>query len=151
MLPGDYMTLNKIAFQVIDLPHDVYSAQDVASACNCPVSEVIKTVVFLYGDRSYVAVVPGDARVDSKRMGRDLNAHPLRMADADEIFALTSLEVGTLGPFGFDDDVVRVADRRILELEKLVIGSGRRDRVLTLTGAEFRSRWTGLIADISKQ
>jgi prolyl-tRNA synthetase len=89
---------------------------DVAAFTGLPVTSFLKSLLYVAGDATVMAVVRGDHAVNEVKLARALGARELRLASADEVRAATSAAVGFAGPVGFagrlviDRDAASVSD-----------------------------------------
>ncbi|HEV2638161.1 MAG TPA: YbaK/EbsC family protein [Actinocrinis sp.] len=146
----DSLNANGIHFELITLKEAVHTAQDVAVACDCSVAQVLKTMLFIGKQVPVIAIVAGDARVDSKKLGKLIGNSSLRMATADEVNALTGYEVGSVSPFGLQADIQKVLDDGVFGLEAVYVGSGVKDVIIRLDSAALQKAWDGVVAPIIK-
>ncbi len=85
-------------------PSGTKTAEDAAAAIGCPVSAIVKSLVFVVfdsrGDEPVVALVPGDLRLDTKRLAGAAGSEGARRANLDEVRAVTGYAAGGTPPFG---------------------------------------------------
>ena len=94
----------------------------------------------------YVAcVVLATTRLDvNKRVRKLMGVSKASFASAEEMNALTGMEVGGVTPFSLPEGMPLYVDSRIMELDWVILGGGGRDRKLKISpevfykiGAEF--------------
>jgi Cys-tRNA(Pro)/Cys-tRNA(Cys) deacylase len=61
----------------------------------------------------------------------------LRMATPEELETTVGMQVGGVAPIPVDNAEIYV-DRAVLDLDRIICGTGRRDASLELTGPDFR-------------
>ena len=85
-------------------PEGTKTAEDAAAAIGCPVSAIVKSLVFVVesDDRSepVVALVPGDLRLDTAKLATSAGAATSRRASLDEVKSSTGYAAGGTPPFG---------------------------------------------------
>ena len=135
------------SFETVVIPNGVHTVLDVERACNCTKSEVIKTLLFV-GRKPVVVLVTGDKKVDLQKLQKVHGDDSLRMANKREVARITGFSVGTVSPFGIRK-VEMIADQAIQTLDTLIMGSGKDDMLLKMTGTEFVRSFTGLFAPIA--
>lgn len=129
------------SFETIVIPDGVHTVEDVERTCNCTQSSVIKALLFI-GKEPVVVLVTGDKRVDREKLKKVRGDDSLRMADKAAVSAITGFSVGTVSPFGLlEVDVI--ADQAVQDLDVLIMGSGKGDTLIKMTGAAFRSSFRG--------
>ena len=75
------------------------SAQGAAEAIGCDLDQIVKSLVFVCGDRSVLALVPGDRRADPAKVGVAAGSTDVRVARPPEVIAATGVPPGAVGPF----------------------------------------------------
>jgi prolyl-tRNA editing enzyme YbaK/EbsC (Cys-tRNA(Pro) deacylase) len=86
-------------------PEGTKTAQDAADAIGCPVSAIVKSLVFVVigdeGDEEpVVALVPGDLRLDTVALAAASGAVGSRRAALEEVRKATGYAAGGTPPFG---------------------------------------------------
>lgn len=103
-------------------PEGTKTAQDAAGAIGCPVSAIVKSLVFVVVDEDgkeepVVALVPGDLRLDTEALARVAGVTQSRRATLEEVRDATGYAAGGTPPFGhaaplrvFADEALRRND-----------------------------------------
>src|SRR5918912_2637382 len=78
----------------------VRTSQEAARARGTLLEQGAKALVFQADDRTVLLVVQAHRRVDTRAFKRAVGVKNLRMVSAEDLKALTSLEVGAVPPFG---------------------------------------------------
>lgn len=94
--------LDSVAFesQIHVFPEGTKTAEDAANAIGCPVSAIVKSLVFVVGDEPVVALVPGDLRLDTARLSTAAGGGEVRRAGLEEVREATGYAAGGTPPFG---------------------------------------------------
>ena len=81
------------------------------------------------GEENFVAcLVLATTRLDvNKRVRKKIRARKVSFASAEEVRALTSMELGGVTPLGLPDELPLWVDARVVGREKIVIGGGNRN------------------------
>lgn len=87
-------------------PEGTKTAQDAADAIGCPVSAIIKSLVFVVigedgSEEAVVALVPGDLRLDTGALAVAAGAAGSRRATLEEVREATGYAAGGTPPFGY--------------------------------------------------
>jgi prolyl-tRNA editing enzyme YbaK/EbsC (Cys-tRNA(Pro) deacylase) len=102
-------------------PEGTKTADDAAAAIGCPVSAIVKSLVFVlitqWEEEPIVALVPGDLRLDTTKLAVFTGADLCRRATLDEVREATGYAAGGTPPFGhartlrvFADETLRRND-----------------------------------------
>lgn len=136
-----------ISFETITIPNGVHTVEDVERACNCTKLEVIKTLLFV-GRKPVVVIMTGDKKVDLEKLKKVRGDDSLRMANKGEVNNITGFAVGTVSPFGLREVDV-IADQAVQALNSLIMGSGKDDTLIKMTGSEFVKSFRGIFVSIA--
>ena len=87
-------------------PEGTKTAGDAAAAIGCPVSAIVKSLVFVVFDAQseepVVALVPGDLRLDTGKLADAAGKEDARRATLQEVREATGYAAGGTPPFGHD-------------------------------------------------
>lgn len=86
--------------QIQVFPEGTKTAEDAANAIGCPVSAIVKSLVFVVGDEPVVALVPGDLRLDLAKLSQAAGGAEARRASLEEVRDATGFAAGGTPPFG---------------------------------------------------
>src|SRR5437016_5379433 len=121
-------------YRVIDHPHEGRT-EIVSGYRGNPLEQAAKCLVVMVktGKRTrryFLAVVPGDRRVDLGALKQLAGAEKTYagFADADKAEELAGSVSGTILPFSFRPDLELVADPGLLEHEEIYFNAARLDR-----------------------
>lgn len=100
--------------EVRHFPEGTKTAEDAAAAVGCPVSAIVKSLVFVIiaGDEEepVLALVPGDLRLDTAKLAAAAGAERSRRATLDEVRESTGYAAGGTPPFGHTEPIRVFAD-----------------------------------------
>jgi prolyl-tRNA editing enzyme YbaK/EbsC (Cys-tRNA(Pro) deacylase) len=99
-------------------PEGTKTAEDAAAAIGCPVSAIVKSLVFVLigsdaSEEPVVALVPGDLRLDTVKLADTAGVVGSRRATLDEVRAATGYAAGGTPPFGHANPLRVFADNRL--------------------------------------
>ncbi|MFF0075875.1 YbaK/EbsC family protein [Streptomyces sp. NPDC005494] len=117
--------------------------EEVSALRGHPVSQGAKCLVVMVktGKRTkryFLAVVPGDARVDLPGLKALAEGSYVSFASADRAEELSGSVSGTILPFSFHPDLELVVDPGVLEHEEIFFNAARLDRSLALDTRDYR-------------
>lgn len=111
-----------------------YRGHPVECAAKCLV------VMVKIGKRTskyYLAVVPGDARVDLQALKTMAGGTYVSFASPDKAEALAGSTSGTILPFSFHPDLATVVDPGLLAHQEIFFNAARLDRSLALDTQDY--------------
>lgn len=128
-----------------------FTAEGVAEDLGVPVAWVVKAMIVQRSDRSYVLVViPGDKQLSLKAVGGVLGDKNVQMANQRDVQRVTGYQVGAVSVLGFRrDDVPSYLDQHVLELERVIISSGRPDLGLEMDPRDLLQALDAQVGDFS--
>ncbi len=141
----DLLKHHHIAFDVIEIPltedkKPVRSLEELLIAKGLESGSVVRSLLFRGGsEQFYMLAVAGGGRADWGVLRRQLNERQLRMADFDEVPAVTGYVVGAVPPIALPSDLKVLVDHAILNYETVVIGSGVLGYAIALKRADLMS------------
>ena len=62
---------------------------------------------------------------------------------------ITGYTIGGVTPFCIENDVIKILDKSVLEIDNVNIGSGKAEIGIELSSSELRKVWDGIVEDIS--
>ena len=143
------MRLKGVKHQVIDTG-PVSSLEEAARLRGVPPSAVIKTMVVRRKDDDYIFVlVPGDRVIDWPKLRSALGERRISMPDADEAFAVTGYQRGTITPLGSSRPWPVLADKRLGSGE-VSIGGGAYGISITVDGKDLIDAVGAQVGDLTK-
>lgn len=142
----------KIAYVTHTYPAERHSAEEVAELLGFPASQVFKTLVVLPDKgRPLLAIVPGDAELDLKKLSQASGEKRLRMATQREAESLTGLLVGGISALALLNKGFRVyLDASADGLETILVSGGQRGINLQLRSQDLAAVTGAHSADLAR-
>jgi len=144
-LPMELLEQKGIPYEVHPHEEAQYTAEDVAADLSIPVAQVVKAMLVRCDGSWYVLVViPGDQRLSVEKVRATVGAGKTHLASKQEVERITGYTVGAVSVMGFrQGGVLTFVDQRVLELERVVISSGRPDAGLALSVEDMMAALQG--------
>lgn len=118
-------------------PEDL-SAIAVAKKIGMPPEQVFKTLLATDGNRGYVfAVIPGDAELDFKKLGRAAGMRKAEMAPLKDVQPLTGYVRGGVTVFGAKKAYPVFVDETAILFERISVSAGARGTQLILSPDDY--------------
>jgi prolyl-tRNA editing enzyme YbaK/EbsC (Cys-tRNA(Pro) deacylase) len=124
-----------LAIEIERFPEGTRTAADAARAVGCEVAQIVKSLVFVAGERPLLALVSGANRVDLGKLARAAGTDPaaVRRADGNEARAATGFAIGGVPPFGHATALTVLVDEDLAAHERLWAAAGLPDAVFAVT------------------
>ena len=126
-----------LAIDVLVFPEGTKTAADAAAAIGCPVSAIVKSLVFVVDDEPVVALVPGDRRLDTDRLAELAGGTGARRATLDEVRAATGFAAGGTPPFGYPAPLRVFADEDLKRNDPVWAAAGSPTTIFPIGIAEL--------------
>jgi len=123
--------------RIHEFPEGTPTAADAAAAVGCGVERIVKSLVLVCDGRPVVALVPGDRRGDTSKIGAAVGASSVRVAKAIEVEEATGFAPGAVAPFPLPkvDDVLMDSD--LFRHELVWAGAGSPHHIVGIAPGEL--------------
>ena len=128
-----------MAHEIIHLPSSSRTAQLAADALGVPVTDVVKSLVFLVDAQPVLTLVPGDATVDTDALARGPGAREVTLARTREVREATGYKPGAVPPCGLATALPVVADPGVFAPEVVYCGGGTTTTMLRIRSADLEA------------
>lgn len=136
-----------VAVEVREFPESTRTAAEAAAAIGTQVGQIVKSLLFLAGDRPVLALVSGVNRLDPAALGRLCGA-PIRRAPAEAVRRHTGYAIGGVPPAGFADPIETYVDRDLLRYPQVWAAAGTPHHVFPITPSQLLTLTGGSVADL---
>ena len=86
-----------------------------------------------------LAVLPGDERIDFKKVATAMSAKKAKMASPDEAMVATGCVIGAIPPFTFNERMPLIVDEALLDrFDEIAFNAGRLDASMVLNSADYQ-------------
>jgi Cys-tRNA(Pro)/Cys-tRNA(Cys) deacylase len=142
----------RVPIKVITYVHKEKGAAFAAQAIGFTLERTIKTLIVDLGDRRYVAaLLPGNKKLDVKKLARVYRVKLAAMADVPTAERLTGYIVGGISPFGTKRQLDYVMDRSVLDYATIAINAGKRGVMLQMAPQDILASLPCQVADIGRK
>lgn len=118
-------------------PEGTKTAEDAAAAIGCPVSAIVKSLVFVAihdgHDEAVLALIPGDLKLDTSKLAEAAGARSARMAALDEVRDATGYSAGGTPPFGHKQRIRVFADPALRRNDPVWAAGGTPQTVFSIS------------------
>lgn len=137
----EFLDQHGAAYRLIDHPPEGQTDK-VSALRGHPVEAAGKCIILIVKlgrkvTRFILAVVPGNARVDTGKIRMLLGATYVGFAAIDVAERLAGSVAGTVLPFAFHPDLTLIADPLLLEHAEIFFNAARLDRSIALRTADY--------------
>jgi prolyl-tRNA editing enzyme YbaK/EbsC (Cys-tRNA(Pro) deacylase) len=104
-------------------PEGTATAADAAAALGIPVARIVKSLVFMAGERAVIVLAAGPNRVDTHKLA-ELTSQKIRRANADQVRQATSFSIGGVPPVAHPEPLLTYCDRDLLQYDEVWAAAG---------------------------
>ena len=76
----DFIGKYGVRAEILEFSGTVESVSAASNASGFPPSRILKTLVVIAGEKPYVVILPGDRKLDFKKLSRELNVRKVKLA-----------------------------------------------------------------------
>ncbi|MGI6129635.1 MAG: aminoacyl-tRNA deacylase [bacterium] len=145
---------NFIASQGIEAEHLVFnqschSVEEAARAVQAQPEDFVKNICLIDNDGNLiVAIVKGEDRVSTKRVGKALGIDPPQVATPDQILTKSGYPCGGVPSFSYNAQFL--IDPRVLEKDVVYTGGGSENTLVRIAPDKLVAANNGKVARIRK-
>jgi Cys-tRNA(Pro) deacylase len=134
---ADFLRQAGAEARIEEFEEETPTAADAARAAGCAPEQIVKSVVLVVDGLPALALVPGDRRLDVRKLTRALGARKARFATADEVEAATGFTPGGVAPFPLPKVERAVCEQSLLALPLVWVGAGSTRHLASLAPREL--------------
>lgn len=149
-----FLDSRKVKYQAFETPAEKLGALETARLLNIEPGMVFKTIVVLREKpkKPLLAVVPGPAEVDLKRLAASLNEKKVHLPTEREAEQLTGLQAGGISPLALIHKAFQVVlDSSAQEYAEIHVSGGQRGLNIKLRVADLIQLTNAQVAAISHE
>lgn len=125
------------------------TAEDAANALGTTVGQIVKSLVFLAGDRPVLVLVSGANRADAAKLQALADADITR-ATADDVRRITGYAIGGVPPFAHLTFLTTYLDRDLLQYELVWAAAGTPNAVFAISPRDLLRITAAQVADVAE-
>ncbi len=134
------LVAKKLKFEVHELPGGKLSAIEAATYLGIAPERMFKTIVALRADggKTVLALVPAEAQVEMKALGRVLGGTKIKAASQKQAEQITGLQTGGISPLALIGKGYEVIlDSPALDFPSIYLSGGQRGLNLSLSPSDL--------------
>ncbi len=125
-----------IQFEHLELENEAHNIAEIKSLIKNQTptdNQITKTIIMISDDCPIVILIPGDKKIDFRKLKEFIKAENMRMAEYDEVEKIGS--VGAIFPFTLEINVY--IDKKLIETKKTIINMGTLKDYAIINGKDF--------------
>lgn len=145
----EFIKVHHIQCEYLQFNQSCHSVSEAARAANVNPDDCVKNICLIDAeDNLIVAIVKGDDRVSTSRVGRALNMERPRTASPDEILQKTGYPCGGTPSFGYQAEYL--IDPLVMEKDIILTGGGSEYSLIKISPQELQKKNNGKVLKIRK-
>lgn len=126
----------KINYQIKNHP-PTHTSEESALHRKEPLKIGVKAMILKTDQEFVMLVIPGDRKIDSKKVKDIFNSKSLRFASKEELWEITSLVPGAIPPFGSLFNLPMLVDKALLEEEYMAFNAGSLEKSIKMKTKDY--------------
>ena len=136
------------SLEVIVLENSARTAQDAATALNCKVGAIVKSLLFKTKDSFTLCLVAGDKRCSLNKLKKIKNEKDVSMASPEEVKTQTGYTIGGVSPVAHLNKLEIIIDKSLDRFIDLFAAAGHPNCVFKIDFSNIKKITNGKIEDI---
>lgn len=136
--------------EIVEFAQSTRTAQEAADAIGTSVAQIVKSLVFVAGDKPVLALVSGANLADTEKLAALLGV-PVQRANARTVRDATGFAIGGVPPVGHATSMVTFIDEDLLKYDELYAAAGTPHSVFRITPAELVRITGGQVVQLAQQ
>jgi len=136
------------SLEVIILENSARTAQDAATALECKVGAIVKSLLFKAENTFILCLVAGDKRCSLNKLKKIKDKKNISMASPEEVKTQTGYTIGGVSPVGHLEKIEIIIDNSLERFNELFAAAGHPNCVFKINFNDIQKITNGKIEDI---
>tara|TARA_B110000444_G_C18231116_1_gene318828 strand:+ start:7 stop:486 length:480 start_codon:yes stop_codon:yes gene_type:complete len=136
------------SLEVVILENSAKTAKDAATALDCKVGAIVKSLLFKTDDRFILCLVAGDKRCSLNKLKKPQHKKDISMASPKDVRTQTGYTIGGVSPVGHLNKVEIFIDKSLERFSDLYAAAGHPNCVFKINFKNLQKITNGKVEDI---
>jgi Cys-tRNA(Pro) deacylase len=136
------------SLEVIILENSARTAQDAATALECKVGAIVKSLLFKAENTFILCLVAGDKRCSLNKLKKVKDKKDISMASPEEVKTQTGYTIGGVSPVGHLEKIEIIIDNSLERFNELFAAAGHPNCVFKTNYNDIQKITNGKVEDI---
>ena len=136
------------SLEVIVLDKSARTAQDAATALDCNVGAIVKSLLFKTNDSFLLCLVAGDKRASLNKIKKIINKKDVSMANPEDVKSQTGYTIGGVSPIGHLKQIEIIIDNSLERFNELFAAAGHPNCVFKINFTNIQKITNGKVENI---
>jgi Cys-tRNA(Pro) deacylase len=137
-----------IHVEITEFAESTRTAEEAAAAVNSTLGQIVKSLVFLAGERPVLALVSGTNRVDTEKLAA-VAGGTIKRANAEIVREATGFSIGGVPPVGHTTPLPTYLDRDLLQYQVVWAAAGTPNAVFPIAPDELQRITNATVVDLA--
>ena len=138
------------SLEVIVLDKSARTAQDAATALDCNVGAIVKSLLFKTNDSFLLCLVAGDKRASLNKIKKTINKKDVSMANPEDVKSQTGYTIGGVSPIGHLKQIEIIIDNTLERFNELFAAAGHPNCVFKINFTNIQKITNGKVENITE-
>ena len=138
------------SLEVIVLDKSARTAQDAATALDCNVGAIVKSLLFKTNDSFLLCLVAGDKRASLNKIKKIINKKDVSMANPEDVKSQTGYTIGGVSPIGHLKQIEIIIDNSLERFNELFAAAGHPNCVFKINFTNIQKVTNGKVENITE-
>src|SRR6266851_1423821 len=126
------------------------TAADAAAAIGTSVERIVKSLIFMAGDRPILVMASGQNRVDVAKLTELVGDGPIKRAIAEQVRRATSFAIGGVPPVGHAEQLATYIDHDLLRYDEVWAAAGTPNSVFPIDPQTLVRITSGQVVNVAE-
>jgi len=136
--------------EIIVLDKTARTAKDAATALNCEVGAIVKSLVFRTDDTFLICLVAGDKRCSLNKLKKIISKKDVCMANADEVKVNTGFSIGGVAPIAHLKKLNILIDKSLSRFKNVFAAAGHPNSIFKIKYDQLVQMTKGEVKEITE-
>ena len=136
------------SLEVTVLENSARTAKDAATALDCDVGAIVKSLLFKVKDSFTLCLVAGDKRCSLNKLKKIKNEKDVSIASPEEVKTQTGYTIGGVSPIGHSNNLEILIDNSLERFSRLFAAAGHPNCIFKINFKNIQKITNGKVEDI---
>ena len=147
---NDFIKQFDSSLEIIVLDKTARTAKDAATALNCEVGAIVKSLVLRADNGFLICLVAGDKRCSLNKLKKLIGKKDVCMADAEQVKSQTGFSIGGVAPVAHSNKLEVLIDNSLGRFKDVFAAAGHPNCVFKITYDELIKITKGTEKELSE-
>tara|TARA_B100000686_G_C16722351_1_gene935732 strand:+ start:40 stop:522 length:483 start_codon:yes stop_codon:yes gene_type:complete len=138
------------SLEVIVLDETARTAKEAATALNCEVGAIVKSLVLRTNDSFLLCLVAGDKRCSLNKLKKLIGKKDVSMADAEQVKLQTGFSIGGVAPVAHTNKLEVLIDKSLGRFQNVFAAAGHPNSIFKINYSQLIKITDGSEKEISE-